>query len=152
MQQPDSLSQLAQSVTNFLEPLFPYIITGTKKAAEEAVKKLGSEVWEKGKNLWDKFSSHEQPELEEAARNMTFSSTDIEVKQAFTQEVLKTLQENSTLAEEIASMMENSVIQRVIATNNSVVENVKQNAVSNAHQEVIADNSIIKGVEQTRNA
>ena len=48
--------------------------------------------------------------------------------------------------------MEDSVIQRVIAKNNSVIENVKQNAISNARQDVIAESSTIKGVEQTQNA
>ena len=52
MQEPDGLWQLAQTVTNFLEPFLPYLIIGTKKAAEEAGKKVGSDVWEKGKNLW----------------------------------------------------------------------------------------------------
>ena len=81
--------QLALEVTTFLEPLLPYIVAGTKKAAEEAGKKFGNDVWEKGKNLWGKLYSKEQTEFEEAARNMAIPSTDTEVKGAFTHEVQK---------------------------------------------------------------
>lgn len=153
MTQPDSLVQLAQAVTNFLEPLLPYIIIGTTKAAEEAGKKAGSDVWERGKNLWGKMCSKEQPELKEAAGNMVILPTDYEVKKAFYQEILKTLEKYPEVAKKISSMMEDGVIQRVIAKSSSVVENAKQNAISNAYQEVIADNhSTIRGVEQTQNA
>lgn len=154
MQQSDSLLQLAQAVTNFLEPLFPYVIIGTKKAAEEAGKKVGYDVWEKGKNLWGKLCSREKPELKEAAGNMAIISTDAEVRQVFTQEILKLLEEDSNLSREIASLMKDGVIQRVIAKNSALIENVKQNSsgTNKVYQEVIADGSIIKGVEQTQNA
>ncbi|WP_048171627.1 hypothetical protein [Methanosarcina siciliae] len=153
MMQQDSLWQLAQSVTKFLEPLVPYIIAGTKKAAEEAVKKVGSNVWEKGKSLWGKLYSKEQPELKEAAGDMVILPTDVEVKQNFTQEVQKTLENDPDLAREIETMMQDSVIQRVLANSNSKIEDVEQNAISNVRQEVIAtNNSSIKGVRQTQNA
>lgn len=154
MQQPDSLMQLAQSITNFLEPLFPYIIIGTKKAAEEAGNKAGSDVWEKGKNLWRKLCSKENPELKEAAGDMAISPTDAENKKAFTQEILKSLEKDPDLTKEIETMMKDGIIQRVIAKNNSVIENVKQNSsgTNKVCQEVIADGSTIKGVEQTQNA
>ena len=149
MQQSESLLQLAQTVTYFLEPLIPYIIAGTEKAAEEAGKNLGTDVWEKGKNLWNKISSKKSTNLEEAAINMSVFSTDAEVKQVFTQEVSKVLNDPD-LYNEISSMMKSSVIQKIIATNYSVIENVKQKATNDVHQEIIANNSTIKSVEQTR--
>jgi len=153
MQQPDSLMQLAQSTTTFLEPLFPYIIIGTKKAAEEAGKKLGSDVWEKGKNLWVKLCSKERAELKEAAGNMAVLSSDAEVRQVFTQEVLKLLEEDSNLSREIAFMMKDSVTQKIMAEG-SAVKNVKQstNGRNKVHQEVTVKNSTIENVEQTQNA
>lgn len=82
---------------------------------------------------------------------MVVLPTDVEVKQIFTQEVQKTLEKDPDLAKEIEDMMQDSVIQRVIAEINSKIENVEQNAISNAHQEVIAtNNSSIKGVRQIR--
>lgn len=83
---------------------------------------------------------------------MIFSS-DNEIKQFFTQKVLQSLEKYPDLAEEIASMMENRVIQRVVARNSSFIENVKQNTsgITKVCQEVMADGSIIKGVEQTQN-
>lgn len=154
MQQPDSLSQLAQSITNFLEPLVPYLIIGTEKAAEEAGKKAGSDVWNKGKNLWKKFCYKDNPKLKEAAGNMVFLPTDAAVKQAFKLEILKSLEQDLDLAKEVATIMEVGVAQRIIAKNNSTVENVKQKSTGTkkVSQEIIADGSTIKGVEQTHNA
>ncbi|AKB28314.1 hypothetical protein MSSIT_1595 [Methanosarcina siciliae T4/M] len=97
--------------------------------------------------------SKEQPELKEAAGDMVILPTDVEVKQNFTQEVQKTLENDPDLAREIETMMQDSVIQRVLANSNSKIEDVEQNAISNVRQEVIAtNNSSIKGVRQTQNA
>jgi hypothetical protein len=154
MQQPDSLVQLAQSTTNFLEPLFPYIIIGTKQAAEEAGKKAGLDVWERGKNIWEKLCSKENPKLEKTAEDIALSPSDTEAKQAFIQEIVKSLRKDPDLTKEIKTMMKDGIIQRVIAKNGSVIENVKQNSsvTNKVCQEVIADGSTIKGVEQTQNA
>jgi len=144
----ESMLQLALAVTTFLAPLLPYVMIGTNKAAEEAAKKLGSDVWEKGKDLWGKLYSKENPELKEAAGNMTISPNDTETKEAFTQEVQKSLENDPDLAKEIESLMKDKVIQKVLAENYSEIENVEQEAVSNAIQEVNANNhSSIKGVK-----
>lgn len=153
MQNPDELWQLAKTIAHFLEPFIPYLVIGTQKAAEEAGKKAGYDALEKVKNLWGRLCSKEKPELKEAAGNMLVSPTDPEIKQALIQEIRKSLEEDPDLTKEIESMMKDSVIQRVIAKGGSVIENVKQNSTGNnkVSQEVIADNSTIKGVEQTQN-
>ena len=50
-QQDVIMKQLAQKVTDFIEPVIPYLVIGSKKAAEEAGKKVGPEVWEIKKKL-----------------------------------------------------------------------------------------------------
>ena len=64
------MRQLAEKVTDFIEPAIPYLIIGSKKAAEEADKKFGPDIWEIEKKLWEKLCSEDCPELEIAARDI----------------------------------------------------------------------------------
>lgn len=121
MQQQDIImKQLAQRVTDFIEPVIPYLIIGSKKAAEEAVKKVGHDVWESKKKLWKKLYSREMLELKEAAGDMVVASSDPEVKQVLFQEILKLLEQDPDLAIEISSFMEDKVIQKILAEESSV--------------------------------
>ena len=63
-QQDIIIRQLAERVIDFIEPAIPYLIIGTKKAAEKAEKKLGPETWGVMNLLWEKFCPEDCPELE----------------------------------------------------------------------------------------
>lgn len=53
-QQDVVIKQLVQKVTDFIEPVIPYLVIGSKKAAEKACKQMGHEVWETQRKLWEK--------------------------------------------------------------------------------------------------
>ena len=114
-QQDVIMKQLAQKVTDFIEPVIPYLVIGSKKAAEEAGKKVGPDVWEIKKKLWEKLCSRECSELKEAAGDMVVAPSDPEVKQVFIQEILRSFEKYPDLAREISSFMEDEAIQRIMA-------------------------------------
>ncbi len=126
-QQGVIMKQLAQKVTDFIEPVILYLVIGSKKAAEEAGKKVGPDVWEIKKKLWEKLCSRECSELKEAAGDMIIAPSDPEVKQVFSQEILNSFEKNPDLAKEISSFMEDEAIQRIMTEDRSV--NIIQNSI-----------------------
>jgi hypothetical protein len=156
MQQKDIIMrQLAETVTDFLEPVIPYLIIGSKKAAEEAGKKVGPDVWEIKKRLWEKLLSRKWPELEVAARDVVIAPSDPEVKQVLIQEIIRSFENNPDLAREVLFLIESVSIQKIIAEDRSV--NIKQNSNDKSKvleefnkllEEFIAKNSILEDPEQ----
>lgn len=137
MQQQDVIiKQLAQKITDFIEPVIPYLVIGSKKAAEEADKEVGLEVWETKKNLWKKLCSAECAELKKAAGDMVIAPSDLDVKQVLTQEILKLLENNPDLAKEISSFMENEAIKSP-TTENISVRTIKQNSKEGSKQTLV---------------
>ncbi len=121
MQQQDIImKQLAQQVTDFIEPVIPYLVIGSKKAAEEAVKKIGHDIWKRKRKLWEKLYSRKTPELREAAGNMVVAPYDPEVKQVMVQEILKLLEQDPDLAIGVSSFMEDEVTQKILSQESSV--------------------------------
>ena len=154
-QQDVRMKQLAQKVTDFIEPVILYLVIGSKKAAEEAGKKVGPEVWEIKKKLWEKLCSRECSELKGAAGNMVVAPSDPEVKQILTQEILNSFEKNPDSAKEISSFMENGAIQRMMAEDSSV--NIIQNSIDKNKvleefnkllEGFIAKNSTVQDLEQ----
>ena len=125
MRQKDIIMrQLAEKVTYFLEPVIPYLIIGSKKAAEEAGKKVGPDVWEIKKRLWEKLLSTEWLELEAAAKDVVIAPSDPEVKQVLIQEIIRSFENNPDLAREVLFLIESDSIQKIMAEDRSV--NIKQ--------------------------
>lgn len=105
--------QLAQTVTDFLEPVIPYLVIGSRKADVEAGKKAGLEAWAIKKKLWEKLCSRTLPEVKEAAGDMVIAPSDPEVKQVLVQEVIKSFEKNPALAKEISSILKDGTVHRV---------------------------------------
>lgn len=118
-QQDVIIKQLAQKITDFIEPVIPYLVIGSKRAAEEACKKVGPEVWEAKRNLWEKICSTECIELKEAAGDLIVAPSDPDVRQVFIREILKLLEKNPELAKEISSLMEHESVQRLMTEDRS---------------------------------
>ena len=114
-QQDVILGQLAETVTDLIEPVIPYLVIGSKKAAEEARKKAGPEVWAVKKKLWEKLCSRESPELKEAAGDMVVAPSDPEVKQVLIREIINSFEKDPDLAKEISYFIEDELIQRMRA-------------------------------------
>lgn len=114
MRQQDVIkSQLAQEVVDLIEPVIPYLVIGSKKAAGEARKKAGPEVWAVKKKLWEILCSVDRPELKEAAGDMVIAPSDPEVKQALVQEFLKSFEKNPDLEMEISSFIETEAVKKL---------------------------------------
>ncbi|WP_156153812.1 hypothetical protein [Methanosarcina sp. MTP4] len=109
------MNQLAQTVTDFIEPVIPYLVIGSKKAAEEAGKRVGPEVWELENQLWGKLCSRVRPELKEAAGDLVVAPSDPELKQVLVREVLKSFEMNPDFAKEISVFMEEELIRKLTA-------------------------------------
>jgi len=121
MQQQDIImKQLAQQVTDFIEPVILYLVIGSRRAAEEAVKKVGNDTWKRKKKLWEKLYSRETPELKEAAGNMVVAPYDPEVKQVLVQEIWELLERDPDLAIGVSSFMEDKITKKVLSQESSV--------------------------------
>jgi len=147
------IQTLSQQLVAFLVPFLPYLLKVGEKAAEEAGKKLGADAWEKAKALWGKLRHkvEAKPAAQEAVQDVAADPQD-EDAQAALRLQLKKLLRDKTLAAEIAQVLEDEVVQRVIARGGSQVEDVEQRASGGpVEQEVRAEEkSVIKGVKQVR--
>ncbi|KKH49743.1 hypothetical protein [Methanosarcina sp. 1.H.A.2.2] len=115
MRQQDAIMrQLAQKVTDFIEPVVPYMVIGSKRAAEEAGNKVGPAVWELKKKLWEKLFSRDRPELKEAAGDLVIAPADPEVKQVLIRAIINSFEKDPDLAKEISSFMEDGIIQGML--------------------------------------
>jgi hypothetical protein len=108
-QESPNIKQVAKIITYFLEPAIPYLVIGSKKAAEEAEKKMGLEKWELEKKLWARLCSKEPQKLKDAAGNIVIFPFDPQIKQALIQEIFKTLEHDPNLAKEISSIIEENL-------------------------------------------
>ncbi len=134
--QEEMVRQLAQKITDFIEPIITYLIVGSKKAAEEACRQVGPDVWETKRKLWDKLCSIECVELQEAARDMIVAPYDTEVRQVLIQEILKLLERNPDLVKEISSFMEDEKVKRLV-TDDSLARIIKQDLQQGPQQTLI---------------
>ena len=157
MRQPDAtLKQLTQKIADFIEPVIPYLVLESKETAEEAAKKVGPDIWETKKELWEKLCSREGYGLKEAARGMVIAPSEPGIKQILIQKILILFEENPDLAKEISSFMEDETIQKRIAENYSA--NIKQNSsernkvleeFNNLLEEFIAKSSTVQDLKQS---
>lgn len=135
-QQDVIIKQLAQKITDFIEPVIPYLYIGSEKAAEKACKQVGPKIWETQRKLWGKLCSIECIELKEAAGNLIVAPSDMDVRQVLTQEILKLLERNPDLAKEISSFMEYEAVQKLM-TENSSASIIKQDSKEGSKQTLI---------------
>jgi hypothetical protein len=149
------MRQLAETVTDFIEPVILYLIIGSKKKDEEASKNVGSDVWGLKKELWEKLCSGERPELVVAARDMVIAPSDPKVKQFLIQEIIKLFENNPDLTREISFFMESDAIRKIISEDRSV--NIKQNSsdknkvfeeLNKLLEEFIAKNNTVQDLEK----
>ncbi len=135
-QQDVIIEQLAQKIADFIEPVIPYLVIGSKKATEEACKKVGYGVWETKRKLWEKLCSTECIGLKEAAGDMIIASSDTDVRQVFIQEILKLLERNPDLVKEVSSFMDYKTVQKLM-TEDSSARITKQTSEQGSKQTLI---------------
>jgi hypothetical protein len=148
------VATLTKEVVVFLAPFLPYLLKAGEKAAEEAGKKLGGDAWEQAKALWSKLRPkvEAKPAAQEAVQDMAQAPANKDAQVALRLQLKKLLTEDTALAQEIAWLTQDSVVQRVLAERGSVVREVEQMAEGGeTRQEVITrDESTVEGVKQVR--
>jgi hypothetical protein len=144
---------LATTLTTFLAPYLPYLLKAGEKAAEEAGKKFGGEAWDQAKAIWQKLRPkvEAKPAAQEIVNDAAAATDDADVQAALRSQIRKLLTEDTTLAQEVDRLMQDKVVQRVLAERGSQVRRVKQQAGdADVEQEVFArDQSVIEDVEQS---
>ena len=142
--------QLVPQLVAFLTPFLPYLLKAGEKAAEEAGKKFGDAAWEKAKSLWDKLRG--KPNVTQVAKTAASLPDNQSLWVALQEEIARALEQDKSLAQEVARLMKDEVVQRVIATSSSQIEDVEQRASDGpTRQEVLAEeHSRIIGVKQIR--
>ncbi|MGD1804143.1 hypothetical protein ACP6PL_01695 [Dapis sp. BLCC M126] len=91
-----------------LSPCLPFLLKLGEKSAEGAANKIGEDTWNKAKKIWEKL----QPQVEakedaKIAAQQLVAKPESKARKAVFQEELETLlQENPSLAEAIAQILE----------------------------------------------
>lgn len=114
------------TLTTFLSPCLPFLIKMGEKSAEGAAGKIGVDVWEKAKRIWEKLyvSGDEKNDIKIAAEQLA-AKPDSEARKSVFQEELETLLEKyPDVAEEIAKIMNEG---QPIATVGKVTQTVMAN-------------------------
>ncbi len=102
------LKLLADALTTFLAPAMPYLVSGGGELVAGAGKKLGESGPEILKSLWAKLRPkvEEKPAAAEAAQDVAKSPEDPDTQAALRVQLRKSLEADSSLAAEIAKLLE----------------------------------------------
>jgi hypothetical protein len=102
------LKLLADSLTTFLAPALPYLVSGGEGLIQEAGKKLGEGGPEILKSLWAKLRPkvEEKPAAAEAAQDVAKAPEDPDSQAALRVQLRKILEADPSLAAEIARLLE----------------------------------------------
>ncbi len=95
-------------LTAFLAPFLPYLLKIGEKAAEGVGEKIGGDAWEKAKALWAKLSPKvvAKAAAEEAAKDVANDPKDTDAQAALRLQLKKLLNQDPTLASDIARLFE----------------------------------------------
>lgn len=162
------IASLTNDITALIVPFLPILTELGKKAGEEAfkevVKKSTDKGWDKIEAVWTKLRSHKNAETEliptatqlakEQMNVETQPNADTALRDAyqtiFISNLKSLLTQDESLANELASLMQDEQIQRVIARRDSEISGIEQSAKpgSKSTQEIIAeDHSRITNVK-----
>jgi len=102
------LKLLADTLTTFLAPALPALVSGGGELVKEAGKKLGKDGPELLKSLWAKLRPkvEEKPVAAEAVQDAAKAPEDTAAQGALNMQLRKILEADSSLAAEIAQILE----------------------------------------------
>jgi hypothetical protein len=116
---------LAQTVTVVLSPCLPYLLKLGDKAAEEAAKKVGGEVWEVAKKLWHKLSPVIATNVAatEAVEDVASAPDDADTVAALRRQLVKLFSGQPDIAAEVSKLIESAgpATRSVIASGHGAV-------------------------------
>ena len=98
------IPQLAVETAKILAPFLPYLIAGTKAAAEEAGKQFGKAAWEKAAELWEQIwgKAKKKEAAKEAIEDAAQHPTDEDAQAAFRRQLIKLLEADEKLLNFVA--------------------------------------------------
>lgn len=102
------LKLLADTLTTFLAPALPALVSGGGELVKEAGEKLGKDGPEMLKTLWVKLRPkvEEKPSADEAVHDVAKAPEDAAAQGALNMQLRKILEADSFLAAEIAKILE----------------------------------------------
>ncbi len=102
------LKLLADTLTTFLAPAMPYLVSGGGELIAEAGKKLGEGAPEILRSLWAKLRPkvEEKPAAAEAAQDVAKAPEDADSQAALRVQLRKILEADPSLAAEISKLLE----------------------------------------------
>lgn len=101
------INALVQGVSAVLMPVLPYLTEFGGKIAESAAEKISEDMWEGGKNIWEKLRSpfESRSAALDAAKDVAATPNDDDAQGAFRQQLKKILMQDHSLAVEIERML-----------------------------------------------
>jgi len=102
------ISALAATLVGFLTPALPYLVKGGEKALEAVSEKIGEDVWESAKAIWQRLRGklEASPAALEAAQDLAGEPDDGDAQAALRRQLKKLLSSDDALATEIARLLE----------------------------------------------
>lgn len=102
------IGQLAHDLATYLAPLLPLLQQAGHTVSEEVGKKLGEGVWERAKALWGGLRPHVEASepAREALADLAVRPEDVRAQGAAELQLEKILKAHSSLAEELARLLE----------------------------------------------
>ncbi|XHR82531.1 MAG: hypothetical protein ACFKPT_31100 [Gloeotrichia echinulata GP01] len=97
-------------IVKFLAPCLPFLLNVGNKVAEGALQTVGEDVWNKGKAIWAKLQMKVEAKeaAKEAAADVAQNPEDELSKASLQHQLKKILDADTTLAEEIAQILQAS--------------------------------------------
>lgn len=123
-----------QHLAAFLTPLLPYLTGTDETVRQEAIRKLGLDMWNQGKSIWDRL----RPEIEsravalEALRDVTQMPQDADALAAFRLQLKKLLAENQLLSNEVLTLLQGTQPESAQPTPNGSRNVVAQGTVNSS--------------------
>lgn len=152
------INYIAAAIVSLLAPYLPRLVQAGKatvEAATEAAVREGSKVaWQTAQRVWQKIHGRfsDDTELVSAAQLAAAKPEQEEYKTLFAKVLAARLQEDTTLAQEMMTLLGGQeAVQEIVAQQGSWVESVWQDMEGSGEQSVKAtDGSVISGVGQSK--
>lgn len=97
------------TLVSFLVPCLPFLIKAGEKVSEEAGKQLGSDVWAKAKEIWNKLQPKidKEPSIQTAIADVAAEPEDEDCQAALRVQLKKLFAREIVLSDEIERLMKN---------------------------------------------
>ena len=104
---------IVQAVSNVVVPCLPLLLTGVEKATDGAIAKMGEEVWDLAKSLWQKLwtKGKDNSAVELATQKLAAEPESLVWQPAFQAALTDLLTQDTALAEALSAIISESVVE-----------------------------------------